>query len=111
MFSRIGLGLADVRFSQRLADGTLVAVDHYRVLGYPDWREAPLGLRKIRGLAGVQGVAAELCARMGEGADLRARVRLARREGWRTEMMEADGNLCAVGAKAGAGEGADAVGD
>jgi hypothetical protein len=94
MFRATGLGLADVRFSKRERDGTLVPLDHYATLGYERWREAPLGLRRIRGLEGVQRVAGKLCEALGDGADLRARVRIAHPTGWRTEMVEADGNLC-----------------
>jgi len=94
MFSKASLGLADVRFSQRRRDGTLTPIDHYELLGYLDWRQAPLELRRIRGLEGVHQVAKELCRILGGDADVRARVRIATRPGWRTRLMEADGNLC-----------------
>lgn len=110
MFSTIGLGLANVTFSERRPDGSYARVDHYRVLGYDDWREAPLRLRRIRGLDGMSRVAAEVCAALGPGADLRARVRIAHRSGWRTELMEADGNLCASAAAV-RGESGNALGD
>jgi hypothetical protein len=111
MFSRIGLGLADVRFSQRLPDGTRLPVNHYELLGYPDWRGAPLALRQVMGLQGVRGIAGRLCAALGPGADVRARVRIATRAGWRTEMMEADGGLCGAPPATDPGGGGNAIGD
>lgn len=110
MFSQVAIGLADVRFSERGPDGRLRPLDHYRALGYVGVRDAPLHLRRIVGLEGVRAVAAAVCGRLGTGADLRARVRIAQREGWRTEWMEADGNLCLAASASGSG-GNDAPGD
>jgi hypothetical protein len=94
MFSKVGLGLADVMFSVRQPDGTYVPVDHYALLGYDRWWEAPHSLRRIKGVEGVEKTARRLCRRLGPHADLRARVRVAYRSGWHVELMEADRNLC-----------------
>lgn len=94
MFVNTGVGLADVRFSQQLPGGERIALDHYSLLGYRDWRRAPLRVRRIMGVDGAQSVAAQICNALGPGADVRARVRVATRPGWRTAVVESDGNLC-----------------
>jgi len=94
MFSLGGVGLLDVRFSRRFGDGNYEPVDHYETLGHPDWRQAPLELRRVVGEEQFERLADELCAALGPGADLRARVRIATPQGWRTILMEADRSLC-----------------
>ncbi len=94
MFSGVGLHLADVRFSRRLPDGELIPLDHYQLLGYPDWRKAPLRLRNLQGTEAVRAVARELCAALGPGADVRVTARIATRTGWFTELMDVDDNHC-----------------
>ena len=94
MFNSFGLGLADVRFSVRRPDGSLEPLDYYSSLGYGSSLEAPSSVRRIRGLKGVQSITARLCETLGPEVDLRARVRIAHRYGWQSEITETDGNLC-----------------
>jgi hypothetical protein len=94
MFSSVGIGLADLSFSVRRADGTLSPINYYQVLGYADPLNAPRSIRRVVGVAGVHRVAARICSILGPGTDLRANVRIAERSGWWPAISENSGNLC-----------------
>ena len=94
MFYDPGLGLVDARFAVRAPDGRETPVDRYALLGLAPPRAAPGAVRRPRGRTEFEGLARQLCARLGAGADLRGRARLAAREGWRP-LEDGARNLCA----------------
>jgi hypothetical protein len=94
MFADPGLGLLDARFSLRTAAGGERPVDRYAVLGLDLPRAAPAPVRRPRGPGEFYALVRQLCGRLGPGADLRARVRVAVRSGWRTLDL-GDRSLCA----------------
>jgi hypothetical protein len=94
MFSGPGLGLIDARFALRGADGSEAPLDRYAVLGLDVPRAAPASVRRPRGPGEFYALVRRLCARLPPGADLRARVRVAVRSGWRPLDL-GDRSLCA----------------
>lgn len=93
MFSAVGLDVCDVRYAQRLPDGTKVRIDRYDLLQYEDWLSAPKSVRKIKNEDGVASVGRKLCRALGPGADVRATARCASRKGWKRVARD-DTNLC-----------------
>ncbi|MCB9674103.1 MAG: hypothetical protein H6737_03250 [Alphaproteobacteria bacterium] len=77
MYTGVGRGLCEVRYTQVLGEGRTIRIDRQEILGLP--RDA---LWEAVGVEAVRQDAAKLCERLGEGADLRAAVRCAGAEGW-----------------------------
>jgi hypothetical protein len=93
MFADPGRGLVDAHFTLRTAQGGERPVDRYAVLGLGLPRAAPASIRRPRGPGEFYELVRRLCERLGPGADLRARVRVAVRSGWRTLDL-GDRSLC-----------------
>ncbi len=90
MFSHKGVGMLDVTFYQREEDGTLVRLDHKKILGYPEGAEP----EHMRGLMDVYKVGDSLCDSLG-GADIRIVARKATTQGWKdVSTLSREDNVC-----------------
>lgn len=92
MYRTFGTGLLDIRMT-RVDGGRTERVDRLAALGYPDWREAPRGVRWVRDPAVLDGQIAEVCETLGPGVDLRVEARLSRVAGWRV-LRDGRANAC-----------------
>jgi len=86
MFSHIGTGIVDARFSLVLDNGSEVLLDRYEVLGLSRNKNNnnPRNSRVIRERhGGAQQVAERLCEEMDEGSVIRIHARVATVRGWK----------------------------
>ena len=90
MFSAPGIGLVDVSFTIRQADGTFVPLDRFDALNEP--RNGKL--KRIDSRKEFAEIIDRLCAAAGAGADIRVVARQAVRKGWNTLDTGAQ-NVCA----------------
>jgi hypothetical protein len=87
-----GEGLMDAAFYVA-ADGELVKINRFEILGYDSPKRAPEEILKITGKPGIERVSEKLCRELGDGADLRVKARMATTDGWKT-VYSAENNLC-----------------
>jgi hypothetical protein len=90
MFSAIGLGVIDASFEIRQADGALVPLDRFQMLGAR--RDGKL--KWIQNRDELASLIKRLCTVAGQGADIRVRARQAARSGWQIIHTDAE-NACA----------------
>ncbi len=97
MYSRVGLGLIQVDYRVRAADGVERRVDRHALLGSPSRRdEGRYYMKKIGTIAAAEKVGRELCQKLGPGTDLRLYAKKAVRRGWKP-LAAGEENLCAGG--------------
>ena len=89
MFSTPGLGMIEAKFSIRAADGSLMPLDRFELLG--ERRNGKL--RRIETQGELDAVTKRLCAAAGQGADIRITARRAETSGWRV-IEDGAGNVC-----------------
>lgn len=92
MFSGAGLDATEVRFVERLPDGSDRPLDRYELLATTPAQRAALA--KVRDEAAARKLGRRMCKAIGEGADVRAYMRIATRQGWK-RVLRAKENLCA----------------
>lgn len=98
MFSGTGTGAVAARFETVDDEGHRSLLDHFELLELPrpySFDERP---RKsawmVRSKPQFESLVRRICRKLGRGADLRAKARIARRRGWKT-LEKGGRNLCA----------------
>ncbi len=86
MFSGRGIGFVEVRYFQKMPDGSEQDLDRFELLGFPDPRQAPDWLWRIPHMVRARNIAVQLCAKLGPGADVRLVARHATTRGWVTQL-------------------------
>ena len=92
MYRGFATGLFSVRM-YRMEAGHRVPVDRVAALGFPVWREAPMGVRRVRSPEQLQRQITQVCRALGPEVDLRVEARLAKVDGWRT-VLDGRRDLC-----------------
>lgn len=90
MFSTPGLGVVDASFARLQADGSLLPLDRFAMLGAT--RDGKL--RRIETREELASIARRLCDVAGPAADIRIVARQATRDGWRI-VEDGSASVCA----------------
>lgn len=93
MFSGLGVGFDEVRFSRLGADGKAEPLDRFELMGYRQRHKAPTWLTRIPDYDTSLRIGHLLCHRLGDGADVRIESRRATIRGW-TPGHRGDRNVC-----------------
>lgn len=93
MFSGLGVGFDEVRFTRIGPDGRPQALDRFKMMGYEKRYEAPMWLKRIPDYDTSLRIGHLLCHTLGEDADVRIASRRATPNGWVTRHRP-DRDVC-----------------
>jgi hypothetical protein len=88
MYRVRALGFCAVDYRRRMPDGSDERIDRFALLGFGRFggdNPPPFELWRIASPESAHEWAAQMCARLGPGADLRTHIRCATVDGWRDE--------------------------
>jgi hypothetical protein len=95
MFSTFGQDICAVAYWRQAPGGTRERLDRYALLGEESRWKARKSVRKVTDVAGGLSLGRRLCQALGEGADVRMRLRCREGTAW-AELVSPEQNACTM---------------
>jgi len=96
MFSGFGTDICDVRFTQKMSDGSEVPLDRFELLGEPVWAQSSRSIRRLKTPDRAVHMGRQLCGvlrRDQDAPDVRVVARCGSKSGWRPQLA-GEQNVC-----------------